>query len=169
MLVETVFAWPGIGRLAYEAVFTRDHNLLIGILLISSLLVISINLVVDLLYACSIPGSRWDDRAPRFLGAVRPQQRGPRGLAVLTLIVAMALLAPTAFPDGPRDMVARPLRAALGSPAAAARHGRAGPRRCSRFFVYGARVTLLLSLVATADLGDASACHLGGVAGCYGG
>ena len=51
VLVETVFAWPGIGRLAYEAVFTRDHNLLIGILLISSLLVISINLVVDLLYA----------------------------------------------------------------------------------------------------------------------
>ena len=51
VLVETVFAWPGIGRLAYEAVFTRDHNLLIGILLISSVLVISINLIVDLLYA----------------------------------------------------------------------------------------------------------------------
>jgi peptide/nickel transport system permease protein len=51
VLVETVFAWPGIGRLAYEAVFTRDHNLLIGILLISSVLVITINLVVDLLYA----------------------------------------------------------------------------------------------------------------------
>ena len=51
VLVEAVFAWPGIGRLAYEAVFTRDHNLLIGILLISSVLVISINLVVDLLYA----------------------------------------------------------------------------------------------------------------------
>ena len=51
VLVETVFAWPGVGRLAYEAVFTRDHNLLIGILLVSSLAVIVINLVVDLVYA----------------------------------------------------------------------------------------------------------------------
>ena len=51
VLVETVFAWPGVGRLAYEAVFTRDHNLLIGILLVSSLAVIVINLIVDLVYA----------------------------------------------------------------------------------------------------------------------
>jgi peptide/nickel transport system permease protein len=51
VLVETVFAWPGIGRLAFEAVFTRDHNLLLGILYISSVLVITINLAVDLLYA----------------------------------------------------------------------------------------------------------------------
>lgn len=51
VLVETVFAWPGIGRLAYEAVFTRDHNLLIGILIVSSVLVIAVNLIVDLLYA----------------------------------------------------------------------------------------------------------------------
>lgn len=51
VLVETVFAWPGVGRLAFEAIFTRDHNLLIGILLVSSLLVIVINLIVDLIYA----------------------------------------------------------------------------------------------------------------------
>ncbi|MCC7271992.1 MAG: ABC transporter permease [Alphaproteobacteria bacterium] len=55
VLVETVFAWPGIGRLAYEAVFTRDHNLLLGILFLSSVLVILVNLLVDLLYAVLDP------------------------------------------------------------------------------------------------------------------
>ncbi len=55
VLVETVFAWPGLGRLAYEAVFTRDFNLLLGILVISSLLVIVVNILVDLLYAALDP------------------------------------------------------------------------------------------------------------------
>jgi len=51
VLVETVFGWPGLGRLAFEAVFQRDHNLLLGILLLSSVLVVVANIVVDLLYA----------------------------------------------------------------------------------------------------------------------
>jgi len=51
VLVETVFGWPGLGRLAFEAVFQRDHNLLLGILLVSSLLVVGINVLVDLAYA----------------------------------------------------------------------------------------------------------------------
>ena len=51
VLVETVFGWPGLGRLAYEAVFQRDFNLLLGILVISSILVIVVNILVDLLYA----------------------------------------------------------------------------------------------------------------------
>jgi peptide/nickel transport system permease protein len=45
-----VFGWPGLGRLAFEAIFQRDFNLLLGILLLSSCLVILINLLVDLLY-----------------------------------------------------------------------------------------------------------------------
>lgn len=51
VLVETVFGWPGLGRLAFEAVFQRDHNLLLGVLLLSSLLVVVANILVDLLYA----------------------------------------------------------------------------------------------------------------------
>jgi len=50
-VVEVVFAWPGLGRLAFEAIFQRDINLLLGILLLSSCLVIVVNLAVDLLYA----------------------------------------------------------------------------------------------------------------------
>lgn len=55
VLVETVFGWPGLGRLAFEAVLQRDHNLLLGILLLSSVLVVAVNVVVDLLYAVLDP------------------------------------------------------------------------------------------------------------------
>ena len=51
VLVETVFGWPGLGRLAFEAVFQRDNNLLLGILMLSSVLVVTVNIVIDLLYA----------------------------------------------------------------------------------------------------------------------
>lgn len=51
VLVETVFGWPGLGRLAFESVFQRDYNLLLGILLLSSALVVLVNLMIDLLYA----------------------------------------------------------------------------------------------------------------------
>jgi peptide/nickel transport system permease protein len=50
VVVEVVFGWPGLGRLAFEAVFQRDFNLLLGVLLLSSCLVIAVNLAVDVLY-----------------------------------------------------------------------------------------------------------------------
>lgn len=55
VLVESVFSWPGLGRLAFESVLARDFNLLLGILLLSSLLVIVVNIFVDLLYAAIDP------------------------------------------------------------------------------------------------------------------
>ncbi len=51
VVVETVFNWPGLGRLTYDAVFQRDYSLLIGILLMSSVMVILINMLVDLAYS----------------------------------------------------------------------------------------------------------------------
>jgi peptide/nickel transport system permease protein len=51
VVVESVFALPGLGRLAYEAVVQRDLNTLLGIVFVSALLVIVINFIVDLLYA----------------------------------------------------------------------------------------------------------------------
>lgn len=50
VLVETVFSWPGLGRLAFEALFQRDFNLLLGILLCSSTVVVLVNWIVDALY-----------------------------------------------------------------------------------------------------------------------
>jgi peptide/nickel transport system permease protein len=55
VVIETVFAWPGMGRLAFDAVMQRDLNLLLGILFCTSLLVIVANLVTDLVYALLDP------------------------------------------------------------------------------------------------------------------
>ncbi len=51
VVVESVFALPGLGRLAYESVVQRDLNTLLGIVFVSALLVILINFAVDLVYA----------------------------------------------------------------------------------------------------------------------
>ena len=55
VVVESVFAIPGLGRLAYEAVLKRDTPLLLGVMLSSAVLVIVINLLVDLAYAALDP------------------------------------------------------------------------------------------------------------------
>ncbi len=55
IVVETVFTWPGLGRLSFEAVQRRDFNVLLGVLLLSSLLVIIVNMLVDLLQAALDP------------------------------------------------------------------------------------------------------------------
>ncbi|WP_425292754.1 ABC transporter permease [Agrobacterium tumefaciens] len=55
VVIESVFAIPGFGRLAQEAVSGRDTPLLMGIILTSAVFVIVINLVVDILYAVLDP------------------------------------------------------------------------------------------------------------------
>lgn len=51
VVVESVFALPGLGRLAYDSVVQRDLNTLLGIVFLSALLVILINFIVDIAYA----------------------------------------------------------------------------------------------------------------------
>ncbi len=55
VLTETVYAWPGIGRLLTEAVFFRDYPLIMGIFIIVSLSVVIANLVTDVIYAVIDP------------------------------------------------------------------------------------------------------------------
>ena len=50
ILIETVFGWPGLGRLVFDALGQRDLNTLLGILFVSSVVVVLVNLCVDLLY-----------------------------------------------------------------------------------------------------------------------
>jgi peptide/nickel transport system permease protein len=59
VLVETVFSWPGMGRLAFESILRRDYPLLLGILFFSSLVVIVFNLVADLVYGLLDPRIRY--------------------------------------------------------------------------------------------------------------
>ncbi len=55
VLTETVFAWPGMGRLLYEAIQARDYPVLMGLFTVLSVMVILANVVTDLVYAVIDP------------------------------------------------------------------------------------------------------------------
>lgn len=55
LLIETVFAWPGIGRLGYEAVTQRDYPVILGLLIFTGTLTIVGNLLADITYALVDP------------------------------------------------------------------------------------------------------------------
>lgn len=58
VVIETVFAWPGIGRLAYESILARDYPVVQTVVLVITALFILANLVVDLLYLLVDPRMR---------------------------------------------------------------------------------------------------------------
>ncbi|MDQ7841418.1 MAG: ABC transporter permease [bacterium] len=60
VLTETVFAWPGLGRLAVSAIYSRDTPLVQGTILFTAIAFVLINLAVDLLYALLDPRIRYD-------------------------------------------------------------------------------------------------------------
>lgn len=51
VIVEALFGWPGLGLLAFDSLFARDFNLLLGIFVLSSALVVVTNITVDVLYS----------------------------------------------------------------------------------------------------------------------
>ncbi|HSW06238.1 ABC transporter permease [Aquabacterium sp.] len=55
VLTETVFAWPGIGRLMFDALLQRDYNLLLGAFLVTATLAVLFNLITDLVYTLVDP------------------------------------------------------------------------------------------------------------------
>ena len=60
ILTETVFAWPGMGRLIVEAIFARDYPLVQGGVLLAAAAFVLVNLVVDLLYSFIDPRIRYN-------------------------------------------------------------------------------------------------------------
>ena len=60
VLTETVFAWPGIGRLIVDSILARDYPVIQGTILIFGLLYILVNLMVDIIYAFIDPRIRYD-------------------------------------------------------------------------------------------------------------
>jgi len=60
VLTETVFAWPGIGRLIVDSILARDYAMIQGVILIFGLLYILVNLSVDIIYAFIDPRIRYD-------------------------------------------------------------------------------------------------------------
>jgi len=62
VLVETVFGWPGMGRLVFDSILRRDYPTLLGVLVVSALLVMAANILTDLVH-------RWLD--PRIAAGGR--------------------------------------------------------------------------------------------------
>ena len=60
VVVETVFAWPGIGRLLYEGIAFRDFPIVQAIVLLGGSMIVIVNLLVDILYAVIDPRIRYD-------------------------------------------------------------------------------------------------------------
>jgi peptide/nickel transport system permease protein len=58
VIIEVIFAWPGIGRLLYEGIFQRDFPLVQGVVVMAGFMIVAINLVVDVLYAVIDPRIR---------------------------------------------------------------------------------------------------------------
>ena len=58
VIIEVIFAWPGIGRLLYEGIFQRDFPLVQGIVLLAGVMIVAINLIIDILYAYIDPRIR---------------------------------------------------------------------------------------------------------------
>jgi len=58
VLTETVFAWPGIGRLLFEAISQRDYSVLLGVFFVSAAMVLLFNLITDILYVVVDPRIR---------------------------------------------------------------------------------------------------------------
>jgi peptide/nickel transport system permease protein len=58
VIIEVIFAWPGIGRLLYEGIFQRDFPLVQGVVMEAGVMIVLINLLVDILYAYIDPRIR---------------------------------------------------------------------------------------------------------------
>src|SRR5437764_4308027 len=58
VIIEVIFAWPGIGRLLYEGIFQRDFPLVQGVVMEAGIMIILINLMIDVLYAYIDPRIR---------------------------------------------------------------------------------------------------------------
>jgi peptide/nickel transport system permease protein len=60
VIVETIFAWPGIGRLAVNAILRRDYPVIMGTVLVFAVVFILMNLLVDLFYTLIDPRINFD-------------------------------------------------------------------------------------------------------------
>ena len=167
VVVESVFSLPGLGRLAYELVVQRDLNTLLGIVFVSALLVITVNFVVDLIYA------RLDPRITarvNAMDAVKRYFRSPAavaGLILLLIVIAMAISAGFLYPRDPLALAGRPLIWPFSNPRFLLGTDNSGRDIAAQIF-YGARISLLIGGVATA-IAILIGILVGAFAGYYGG
>ncbi len=59
VIIETIFAWPGIGRLLYEGISFRDFPVVQGLVVMAGGMIVGVNLLLDLVYAWVDPRIRY--------------------------------------------------------------------------------------------------------------
>jgi peptide/nickel transport system permease protein len=59
-IIETIFAWPGMGKLLYDAIFQRDYPVVMGVTLIIGIVILLSNLAADVAYAYADPRIRYE-------------------------------------------------------------------------------------------------------------
>ena len=157
LIIETMFAWPGMGRLIYDAILGNDYNLALAALLLATLLTLLGNLLADLAWCCSTRGCGWarSGRERRSAGgagaapvSAAARRHSPRSLAAhhacrrrrcATPLVAAALGDRLA-----RGRSVQPLRATVGrrirsAPTISAATSAAAARRRPRLAAGGTR------------------------------
>jgi peptide/nickel transport system permease protein len=60
VITETIFAWPGIGRLFIQSMYDRDYPMLMGIIMMGSIMVVVFNLIADIVNAWLDPRVSYD-------------------------------------------------------------------------------------------------------------
>ena len=152
VVTETVFAWPGLGRLILESITTRDYPIVQAGVLVLSALYLTGNLFVDLLYSYLNPRIRHARRRrelPWFPGVV------------LAALVVTAVLAPFLAPHSPTDGDIAGSRSRRCGWSGASEHplgtDRFGRDVLSRI-IYGSRISLVVSLIAIGVAGTLGRC-----------
>jgi peptide/nickel transport system permease protein len=64
VIVETVFAWPGLGQVTVQAILARDFMVVQGVVLLGAFVTVALNMLADLLYSAVDPRIRLDGRSP---------------------------------------------------------------------------------------------------------
>jgi peptide/nickel transport system permease protein len=60
VIVETIFAWPGLGWLGYQAILRRDYPIILALTVISGAFLLVLNIIVDIVYALVDPRITFD-------------------------------------------------------------------------------------------------------------
>ena len=100
VLTETVFSWPGMGRLFFDALTVRDYPVLMGILILGAVLIVVGNLIADLVYGLLDPGLATSDASRSRREGERHERRTSRSRSTSPASLAPAPVAAGAASAG---------------------------------------------------------------------